>query len=227
MKRSLLDTVLGPRVPPEELAANRGRYRLPTLLLGLAAVLLLVSIFTPYWKMTLHAPQYPGGLTVHAYLNQLTGDVHEIDGLNHYIGMRPLEEAAQLERSLAIMAVSVLILLVLGGIFLHNRWAALLTLPALLFPLGFLGDMYFWLHNFGQNLDPRAALSGAVKPFTPPVLGEGYVGQFRTVALPDIGLILACTASLLILAGLWYHRRAYKPLVDALDLERTGESSPR
>jgi len=226
MKTSLLDTLLGPRVPPEELAARRGRYRLPTLLLGLAAVLLLVSIFTPYWRMTLHAPQYPGGLTVHAYLNKLTGDVREIDGLNHYIGMRPLDEAAQLERSLAIMAVSVLILLVLGGIFLHNRWAALLTLPAMLFPLGFLGDMFFWLRNFGQNLDPAAPLSSAVKPFTPPVLGEGYVGQFRTVAVPDVGLILACIASLLILTGLWYHRRAYKPLVDALDRDHPGKSPP-
>ena len=188
MKRSPLDTLLGPRVPPEEFAAHRGRYRLPTLLLGVAAVLLLVSVFTPYWRMTLHAPQYPGGLTVHAYLNKLTGDVREIDGLNHYIGMRPLDEAAQLERSLAIMAVSVLILLVLGGIFLHNRWAALLTLPAVLFPLGFLGDMFFWLRNFGQNLDPAAPLSSAVKPFTPPVLGQGYVG------LPLAGLWNRCVA---------------------------------
>ncbi len=213
---SVLDEILGPRIPLEELARDRRRYLLPTMLLALAGLLLLISIFTPYWKMTLHAPQYPGGLHVYAYLNRLEGDVREIDGLNHYIGMRPLGEAAQLERSLSIMMIVVLSLLVLGAIFIHNWWAALLTLPALFFPLGFLADLYYWLHTFGHSLDPKAPLSAAIKPFTPPVIGVGRVGQFRTVATPHIGLILATIASLLILVGLYYHRRAYKPLVDAM-----------
>ena len=78
----------------------------------------------------------------------------------------------------------------------------------------FLGDMAFWLRNFGQNLDPRAPLSKAIKPFVPPVLGEGFVGQFRTVAAVDSGFYLAVMASVLILIGLYFHRRAYKPLVD-------------
>ncbi len=210
-----IEEILGPRIPPEELQRHRERYLLPTALLGLAALLLLISIFTPYWKLTLHAPQYPRGLHVYAYLNRLEGDVREIDGLNHYIGMRPLEEAAQLERSLSIMMIVVLSLLVAAAIFIHNWWAALLALPALLFPFGFLADLYYWLHTFGHSLDPKAPLSAAIKPFTPPVLGVGRVGQFRTVAMPHAGLILATVASLLILVGLYFHRRAYKPLVDA------------
>ena len=56
----------------------------------------------PYWSLVLHAPQYPGGLVVNAYINHLEGDVQEIDGLNHYIGMRPLGEAAQFERTEAL-----------------------------------------------------------------------------------------------------------------------------
>ena len=220
-----LKSLIGPRVPKGELDANRRRYLLPTALLALAALLLLISIFTPYWTMTLHAPQYPKGLTVHAYLNRLTGDVAEIDGLNHYIGMRPLNEAAQLERSLSIMMIFVLGLLILGAIFIHNRFAAILALPAVLYPVGFLVDLFFWMNHFGQNLDPRAALSSTVKPFTPPVLGAGYVGQFKTVALPHVGLTLAALASMLILVGLWYHRRAYKTLVDA-KLATTGHSRP-
>lgn len=215
MAAGFFRSLVGPRVPSEELHKHRGRYSLPTLLIGGAAVLLAISMLVPYWQMTLQAPQYPGGLHVKAYLNHLTGDVHEIDGLNHYIGMRPLGEAAQLERSLSIMGVTVLALLVLGAIFIHTRWAALVVLPAVLFPAGFLLDLYFWLDHFGQNLDPKAPLSSAIKPFTPPVLGEGVVGQFKTVALPDVGLILSAVASALIVAGLWAHRRAYKPLVDA------------
>jgi len=209
-----LGKLFGPRVPAIEREKNRLRYLLPTICLGAAAFLLLVSIFMPYWKMTLHAPQYPKGLTVQAYLDRLEGDVKEIDGLNHYIGMRPLGEAAQLERSLSILAIAVLSLLVLSAILIHNQYAALLSLPAVLFPVLFLGDLYYWLRNFGLNLDPSAPLSSAIKPFVPPVLGEGVIAQFRTVALPDIGLILATFASLLILAGLYLHRRAYKPLID-------------
>lgn len=206
----------------ELLHQYRLRYLLPSLLLALAAFCLLVSIFVPYWRMTLLAPQYPGGLQVQVYVDRMTGDVREIDGLNHYIGMRPLGEAAHLERSLSIIAIAVLSLLVVAAIFIHSRWAALLALPALLFPALFLGDLAFWLRNFGQNLDPRAPLSNAIKPFVPPVLGEGVVGQFRTVAMVERGFYLAILASCLILLGLYFHRRAYKPLVEAAQHE-TGQ----
>ncbi len=210
-----IDRVIGPRIPAEELKTNRSRYLIPTVLFLVAAGLLLVSIFLPYWQLTLHAPQYPGGLTVTSYLNRMTGDVHEIDGLNHYIGMRPLAEAAVFERSISIIGVVVLILLVLAAVFVHNRWAALLALPALLFPVIFLADLQFWLANFGQNLDPSAALSSSIDPFIPPALGTGHIAQFSTTAAPALGLWLAIVASILILIGLYFHRRAYKPLVDA------------
>jgi hypothetical protein len=209
--------VVGPRVPRDEVARRRGRYVLPTVLFAGAAALLLVSIFTPYWRMTLHAPQYPRGLHLHAHLTHLDGDVREIDGLNHYIGMRPLGEAAALERSLAVMAVGALAALLAAAIFVHSKWAALLSLPALLFPAGFLLDLYLWMRHFGLNLDKTAPLSSSIKPFVPPVLGEGLVGQFRTVAGPDTGLVLAACASVIIAVGLWAHRRAYKPLFDRME----------
>ena len=209
-----LERIIGPRTPSTPVSVERLRYLLPTVLLALAAFCLLVSIFVPYWRMTLIAPQYPRGLQVQVYLNRLTGDVREIDGLNHYIGMRPLGEAAQLERSLSIFAVAVLSLLILAAIYVHSPFAALLTLPALAFPAIFLGDLYLWLRAFGQNLDPRAPLSAAIKPFVPPVLGEGVIGQFRTVAAVDRGFILALLTSALILVGLYFQRLAYKPLVD-------------
>jgi hypothetical protein len=167
--------------------------------------------------MKLLAPQYPDGLEVQAYVNRLEGDVGEIDGLNHYIGMRPLGEAAQLERSLSVILITVTSLLVVSAIAVHTKWAALLALPALLFPAIFLADMYFWMRNFGLNLDPTAALSSAIEPFVPPILGEGLVGQFKTIASADNGLYLATLASVLILVGLYFHRRAYKPLVEAMN----------
>jgi len=210
-----LERILGPRVSRELLAERRLRFYLPSFALAVAGLLLVASVFLPYWQMTLVAPQYPDGLHVRSYLNHLEGDVKEIDELNHYIGMRPLGEAAELERWLSAFAVIVIALLVLSAIFIHNHQAALAALPAVLFPALFLADLHFWMRSFGTHLDPRAPLSSAIKPFVPPVLGRGVVGQFATVAQPDAGLWLAFAASLLVVIGLWLHRRAYKPLVDA------------
>ena len=70
------------------------------------------------------------------------------------------------------------------------------------FPFAFLADMYYWLRYAGQNLDPTAALSGAVKPFTPTLLGHGVVGQFSTDAMVQTGFWIAAAAALLSLAGL-------------------------
>jgi len=210
-----LDKIIGPRAPEQKKAEDRMRYRLPNIFFLIAVGLLIASVFLPYWKMTLQAPQYPKGLSVQAYIYKLTGDVREIDGLNHYIGMRPLAEAAQLERSLSIVAVSVLSLLTIAAIFIHTKYTVLLALPAILYPFIFLGDMYFWLRNFGLNLDPAAPLSSAIKPFIPPLLGTGKLAQFVTITQVQSGFYLAVLASVCIIIGLYFHRRAYKPLVDS------------
>jgi hypothetical protein len=220
-----IDKIIGPRTPEGGLAEDRLRYRLPTIFFLLAALLLIASIFLTYWKMTLQAPQYPKGLSIQAYIYKLTGDVNEIDGLNHYIGMRPLGEAAQLERSLSIAAVTVLSLLIVAAIFIHTKYVVLLALPALFYPFFFLGDMYYWLRNFGLNLDPTAPLSSTIKPFVPQILGVGKLAQFVTIAQVQIGFYLALLASICILIGLYFHRRAYKPLVDSQEAAQADSPS--
>jgi hypothetical protein len=211
---SILDRLIGPRIPADELKRHWLRYAMPTTTLSAARILLLVSMFLPYWHMTLQAPQYPKGLHLQAYVNRVEGHVREIDGLNHYIGMKPLGEAAKLEKTVAIWSIIAMVLLVEGASFIHSRWAVLLVLPAVLFPLGFLVDLHYWLALFGQNLDPKAPLSSSVKPFVPPVLGEGNIGQFKTVASMGIGLWLAWACAGLSLVALVFHRFAYKPLFD-------------
>ncbi len=211
--------LFGPRVPRAELRRHRFRYAAPTALLSVARVLLLVSVFLPYWHMELVAPQYPDGLYLTAYVNHLEGDVKEIDGLNHYIGMRPLGEAAQVERTMSVWLVIAMVLLVEGAVFIHSRWAVALALPAVLFPVGFLADLQYWMHTFGQNLDPGAPLSSSVKPFTPTVLGEGGIGQFQTIGTVGRGLWCAFGAAAFTVLAFYFHRRAYKPLCDRQESE--------
>jgi hypothetical protein len=190
-------------------------YLLPSALLMAAALMLMVSLFTPYWSMTMTAPQYPKGLKVDVYVTHLDGDVREIDGLNHYLGMPPLDEGGRFERSIAPLAIVAFGLLLVAGVFVHNQWAALLALPVIGYPLVFLADLWWILYQYGHSIDPESALGGAIQPFTPPLLGQGKVGQFGTIANWEIGLFLAFAAAALVLVALWFHRAAYKPIVDA------------
>lgn len=212
---ALVQNIIGPRTPAELKRVDPLRFRLPAALLAAAAALLLASLFLPYWQITMFAPQYPNGLTVTTYVTHVNGQVSEVDILNQYIGMKPLESAALLEKKFGVFLIVAMSLLVVAAVKIHSPFAALLSLPAALYPLIFLADLQYWLADFGLHLDPHAPLNLAVKPFVPHVLGVGYIGQFKSVALPCSGLILATLATILVLAGLWFQRRAYKPLRDA------------
>jgi hypothetical protein len=200
-------------------------YLLPSALLMFAALVLMISMMLPYWSMKMTAPQYPKGLRVNVYVNHIEGDIREIDSLNHYLGMPPLDEGGRLERSFSVIAIAALGLLLMGGMFVHNQWAALFVLPVIGYPVVFLADLWYILYTYGHSIDPKSALGGAIQPFTPPIFGEGKIGQFGTFASAEIGLILAVVAVLIALLGLWFHRQAYKPIIDARQRVRAGKVS--
>lgn len=194
---------------PAQRSTSRLLKWLPSAFFLIAAILMIVSISLPYWGLVLQAPQYPGGLQMRVFVNNMTGDadprldeVREIDGLNHYIGMKSLYDAAKFERSIAIPAVIIMVGLLVVAAFWQRRWTWLLSIPALTFPFVFLADLAFWMTNYGQNLDPYAPLSSAIQPFTPPILGEGVIGQFSTIANVDIGWYIIFTGTVLIAVGL-------------------------
>jgi hypothetical protein len=212
---SFIEHIIGPRVDQADREKNSIRYGAPGFLLLIARVLLLVALFVPFWHMELVAPQYPENLHLTAYVNHLSGDVSEIDSLNHYIGMRPLEEAASIERTVGVYVMILFVIMLEFASWIHSRWTVLLVLPVLTFPAVFLIDLYLWMSHFGMNLDPDAPLSNAVDPFVPPILGSGFVGQFETIASPGLGLILSAIASGVMVIALFFHWRAYAPLVKA------------
>ncbi|MEZ4676422.1 MAG: cytochrome C [Caldilineaceae bacterium] len=198
--------------------SRQSSFRLSTALLITAAAILAISTFLPYWRIRLNAPQYPTGLFVIVYVNHMEGDVREVDGLNHYIGMAPLEEAANIERSLAPIAMVVIALMIISVAFIHSKWFAILAIPAMFFPFVFLADMWVWLWYYGNHLDPTAALSSSIKPFTPAILGTGVVGQFSTTAVLQIGWYLALLAAILTGVGLHYRRQA-RLAVERLEIQ--------
>jgi hypothetical protein len=221
----LKERVFGPPAPRELVARERVRFYLPAALMLVAASLLLVSIFLPYWKMELQAPQYPRGLEMTVYVNKVQGDVKEVDGLNHYIGMRPISEAGKFERSTSIIAISALVLLLVVSIFIHNPCALLLSWPVIAYPGIFLLDLWLWMRAFGQDLDPTAPLSNIIEPFVPQIIGSGQVAQFKTEAIWMPGLWVAFAGSVVIIVAIFLQRRAYKPLLDELKAARKAETA--
>ena len=157
---------------------------------GLSVLAIVGSFFAPWWRFWLYAPQYPKGLMLVISLTGMGGDVHEIDLLNHYIGMKHLADAAPTERQLAGYGVAAIAIVTLAAMAIAgkklNRW---LAVPAVAFPVVFLSDSFYWLYSFGHDLDPKAPLR--IAAFTPELFGNGQIGQFATFAQPALGFWLA------------------------------------
>jgi hypothetical protein len=178
---------------------DRRRWLVLSLAIG-GAALFLLSYALPYWSFRLVAPQYPEGLSLQIALHGVTGDVKEIDILNHYIGMRPMSGAAALESAMSLYLVSAVSLGVIAGILLTGKrlgWLGIV--PAVLLPVGFLADTVWWMYRFGHELDPEAPLH--FEPFMPVLVGQGTIGQFHTTAVPAAGFWVAVVAVLLVAAA--------------------------
>jgi hypothetical protein len=195
-----LQSYPAPRVLPAERtgAAAAVRRQLPfvteLLVSLLVGCLLLIAYREPWWSIRLYAPQYPSGLGVDILLSGSRGDVHEIDTLNHYIGMASLTTAAPLERQFSLIAIEVTALVVTALLLVPRRRANLFGVAAIaLVPLGFIADFFYWLHRFGHHLNPHAPLR--LPPFTPDLFGNGTIGQFMTFARPELGFWLAIGAA--------------------------------
>lgn len=184
--------------PPRILTATAAKV-LELGLLIVSAALLFGSMFQPYWNITLHAPQYPKGLHIQAYVNELTGDVSEVDGLNHYIGMMKLNDAATIERQISTVAIPLIALLAVVSFWLPGIWRTLARVPIIIYPIVFVADLFAWLYYAGHSLYEYAPLSSSIKAFTPRIVGVGTIGQFSTEAHFMTGFYLAVIAALVVL----------------------------
>ena len=179
---------------------------LAKVLLITAGILLLASLLFPYWHVELETGIYPKGLRLQIRPYRLEGDVEEIDKLNHYIGMRTLKSAGQLERAIAVPSIVVAALCLLIAPFVPRKWSLWLTLPGLVFPVIFLGELYWWLRDSGLNLDANAPLNQTIKPFIPPLFGEGQIAQFNAKASFQIGFFLALISAALSRVALYLRK---------------------
>lgn len=187
--QSLSPVGMAPVAAPESPQPSLTRFVPFALALGGAAAF-WKAFQLPWWKFVLYAPQYPHGLRLEIALTGLAGDVHEIGMLNHYIGMKHLEDAATFERQYAGAGVALVVVLATAALFWRGTRRSWLGVgAAALLPLGFLSDSFFWLFRFGHELDPRAPVH--IPGFTPQLFGNGQIGQFMTFAQPALGFWVA------------------------------------
>jgi copper chaperone NosL len=185
------------------------------ILMVIAAVLLLGGFIAPLWRIELHAPQYPEGLGLRIWVNQITGakpnDLNSINGLNHYIGMRPItpDDIPELEIMpwiLAGLAASALIVALARKRSLLYGWEVLYLIGA----AAGLGDFYKWGYEYGHDLDPHAAIQVPGMSYQPPVLGRKQLLNFHASSWPDLGGIAAIGAMGLGVAAVAVERRRRK-----------------
>ncbi|MDB5263078.1 MAG: hypothetical protein JWQ14_2359 [Adhaeribacter sp.] len=162
------------------------------LFLLISCGLLAAVYFVPLWHIRLEAPQYPDGLDMYIWINQLTGTddftIQNINILNHYIGMAAISPESFVELNIMGYIVAGLISLGLTVLAWQNR-KALVFYTGVLITAGVVGlaDFYFWLDKFGSNLDPKAPIIVPGMNYSPPFLGYKSLLNITASSFPDLG----------------------------------------
>jgi len=191
---------------------DRALNPLSRLLLLLVAGLFVAIAFLPLWRITLIAPQYEEGLRVSIYSYKLVGgndgqDLVEINNLNHYIGMRTLEQSDFVEMKWMPFAMGLFALIALRSAA-HGRMSQVVDLFALFTYFGMfsMGLFYFRLYTYGHNLDPTAPMT--IEPFTPMLIGKNQIANFVQYSFPLIGGVLMGFIPVLLFGAFWFSRKA-------------------
>jgi len=168
---------------------------------------------TPIWEVSLEAPNYPKeafpmGIPVYFHFDGFSGEVHEMNTINHYIGMDPMWQGGQFERNIGIYALLLMSLGMLYFIFYNNKIFSLLMLIPVSIPVLFLADYAYWLYWFGHNLHDWGAFN--IKPFMPTVFGDGKVAQFITHSYPAEGYFVLVAIAFFSLLAIMAKKKALK-----------------
>jgi copper chaperone NosL len=187
--------------------------RLSRVLLAIASVLLLGAFLFPLWRIDLVAPQYPEGLGMLIRVNAVTGikpnDLTNINGLNHYIGMKPIEPDAIPELRMMPWIIAGLAAFGLVGALVGRRrlLVAWLGSFATLAVVGLI-DFWRWEYDYGHNIDfEHAIIKVPGMTYQPPLIGTKQLLNFTAASWPALGAACLGIAFVLGVAALWVVRR--------------------
>ncbi len=158
------------------------------IIIAIASLAMISAYYVPLWQILMWAPQYPEGLEMKIWIDDLSGDVKIISALNHYIGMKHIEVSMFPEFKYMIYIVGALIGFGLLTSLVNRRFM-LVAFGSLIIASGIaaLVDFYLWGYDYGHNLDPTAPIVVPGMAYQPPVIGTKQLLNFTAFSGPDIG----------------------------------------
>ena len=174
-------------------------------LLALGSLSVIICYFVPLWEIGLLAPQYPEGLSIYIWHNDIKGDIDIINGLNHYIGMRHVKvemfpEFQYLKYIIAAFIAFGLFVSYKGSM----RWLKTYCIVMIFAAIVALGDFYRWGYDYGHNLDPKAPIQVPGMAYQPPVIGYKDLLNFQALSLPSVGGWIVVMVGLIAFSALAY-----------------------
>jgi LPXTG-motif cell wall-anchored protein len=174
-----------------------------SIIMMVGPLFLLGLYFFPLWNIMLGAPQYPEPLGMNIFIDGIKGfnefDIVNIDGLNHYIGMKTIpkpEEMWEFSAFPKVIGAMVFLGVLIGFLGFIGKvgykwfigWFLLMSV------LGVLGmyDFNAWMIDYGTNLDPHAIMKmanpdGTPMTYKPPLFGHANMLNFQVTSLPQTG----------------------------------------
>lgn len=164
------------------------------IIVVIASAVILLSFLMPVWSISLSAPQYPEGIGIYIWLNDIVGhqphDLKKLNQLNHYIGMQAIapEEIPEL-RIFPLFIFAFCFFGILAAVINSWKLIYLWCLSYLVFALGGLVDFYRWGYDYGHNLDPTAPIQVPGMSYQPPIIGSKVVLNFIASSYPFWGTL--------------------------------------
>ncbi len=125
------------------MAKAEKRTLISNTLIGLSIATIVVIYFMPIWWVSLTAPNYPpeafpDGVRINFHMNGVFNGckkvekteivesealdcVHEMDTINHYVGMYPIAAGGVIERAMSPFLVGLLVVMLIGFMFTRPR----------------------------------------------------------------------------------------------------------
>ena len=138
----------------------------------------------------------------------MTGDLNNVNILNHYVGMKAITPDEIPEFVLFPKLILGLLAICLICIIVPRLWSLLIYFLAFsAFSIFALYDFWKWEYDYGHNLSPDAPIKVPGMSYQPPLIGKEQLLNITVYSLPGVGGWLMFAAFALMLYALWL---AYK-----------------
>lgn len=174
------------------------------ILVAFASGALIAVFFLPAWRIDLFAPQYQEGLTMNIWINNITGEVDVINGLNHYIGMKHITPDMFPEFKFLPFVVGFFMLFgIVVSITGSRKMLFIYLVLTMIGGILAMYDFYRWAYDYGHNLDPTAPIQVPGLSYQPPLIGHKRLLNFDAYSFPDVGGWIVIAAGCLAF-GVWF-----------------------